>query len=801
MNGRLQRWLAPPVFPADETKTRRAGLLNTILWVSITAALCLFIGNLVGGRTPPVVTWANILIVLVCLGLRYWMQKGRVQLASSVLVAFGLTLATWSIAQLGTIRTPSTALYLLAIAVAGLLFDLTGLLLVTGFSSLAVAGLILAENAGALPSPDYFVTITQWVSYTVIFSATGGLMFYYIRTMRQALEQANREIAERKQAEGILRESKERFSSVFHATPTRIALTRFSDGVFLDANESFLDSIGFSRAEVIGYTSADLDNWVDPAERAHLRSLLDTQGMVRNFEARLRRKSGENMDVLISADIIKISGKPCILSTSLDITERKQMEEELRRATLYMRSLIEASLDPLVTISSEGKITDVNQATELVTGVARDVLIGSDFSDYFTEPEKARKGYLQVFSQGFVRDYSLAIRHISGKATDVLYNATVYRSATGKVQGVFAAARDITERKRAEEALRESETRLRAIYEGTDIGLAFGDLSGRFVEINPALQRILGYSLEELQGLSITDITHPNDLALDEKQFREMLAGMRDSYQIEKRYLHKYGHIVHALVSIALVRGVENKPLYTFSVIEDITDRKRAEEMRQQAAIEERQRLARELHDTVSQTIYSASLIAETLPRVQARKPELLHNGLRDLQRLTRGALAEMRSLLFELRPSSIEQVRLNDLLQQLANSVMGRTRLEVRVEADRDSNLPVEVRLAFFRTAQEALNNIVKHAEARHVTLSHRDLPPLSVIIDSPPLPGVELSIRDDGRGFDPQHIQPGHHGLGILRERAAAIGAQLSIASQPGQGAEITITWRGNFNEEQQP
>src|SRR5947209_2368068 len=113
-------------------------------------------------------------------------------------------------------------------------------------------------------------------------------------------------------------------------------------------------------------------------------------------------------------------------------------------AAEYARSLIEASLDPLVTISPEGKITDVNEATVKVTGVARDRLIGTDFSDYFTESAKARDGYQQVFSNGFVTDYPLTIRHKEGRLTDVLYNASVYKDTADKVLGVFAAARDVT---------------------------------------------------------------------------------------------------------------------------------------------------------------------------------------------------------------------------------------------------------------------------------------------------------------------------------------------------------------------
>ncbi len=116
----------------------------------------------------------------------------------------------------------------------------------------------------------------------------------------------------------------------------------------------------------------------------------------------------------------------------------------------YARSLIEASLDPLVTISPEGKITDVNEATVKVTGVPREKLIGTDFSNYFTEPIKAREGYERVFKEGSVRDYPLSIKHSTGQITDVLYNASVYKDDKGNVLGVFAAARDIAERKKVE---------------------------------------------------------------------------------------------------------------------------------------------------------------------------------------------------------------------------------------------------------------------------------------------------------------------------------------------------------------
>lgn len=161
-----------------------------------------------------------------------------------------------------------------------------------------------------------------------------------------------------------------------------------------------------------------------------------------------------------------VDGSTLILEVGLDITERKRAEEAVGRANAYNRSLIEANLDPLVTIGPDGKITDVNAATESATGYDRTVLVGTDFSNYFTEPDKARAGYREAFRAGSVRDYPLELRHRDGRATSVLYNASVYRNEDGTVAGVFAAARDITDRKRAEQeqqVLREQLARISRI--------------------------------------------------------------------------------------------------------------------------------------------------------------------------------------------------------------------------------------------------------------------------------------------------------------------------------------------------
>ncbi|MGI5961043.1 MAG: PAS domain S-box protein [Methanomassiliicoccaceae archaeon] len=152
-------------------------------------------------------------------------------------------------------------------------------------------------------------------------------------------------------------------------------------------------------------------------------------------------------------------GTSLIMESGIDITEQKLADEALRKAGAYNRSLIEASLDPMVTIGPDGKITDANTATAKVTGVSQKDLIGTDFSDYFTDPEKARIGYETVFREGLVRDYELEIRRTDGHITPVLYNASVYRDDSGNIIGVFAAARDITARKLFENELKEQRER------------------------------------------------------------------------------------------------------------------------------------------------------------------------------------------------------------------------------------------------------------------------------------------------------------------------------------------------------
>src|SRR5229473_1317445 len=214
------------------------------------------------------------------------------------------------------------------------------------------------------------------------------------------------------------------------------------EGKITDVNEATIKVTGTPREELIGTDFANYFTEPEKAREGYQRVF--SEGFVTDYPLTIRHVGGRLTDVLYNASVYKDARGNVlgVFAAARNITGRK-------KASQYARSLIEASVDPLVTISPEGKITDVNEATEKVTGAPREKLIGADFANYFTEPEKAREGYQQVFSQGLVTDYPLTIRHVDGRPTDVLYNASVYKDALGNVLGVFAAARDITAQKQA----------------------------------------------------------------------------------------------------------------------------------------------------------------------------------------------------------------------------------------------------------------------------------------------------------------------------------------------------------------
>ncbi len=381
------------------------------------------------------------------------------------------------------------------------------------------------------------------------------------------------DITERKCAEEALRESETRFRTfVDHATDAFFLIGDL--GRVLDVNRQACESLGHTREELIGMTTRDFDAKADDVFLQWIGNRLDA-GVDCTFETHHRRKDGTLFPVEVRAHPFWRGGRRLSLSLARDITERKRVEEALRVSNAYNRSLIETSVDPLVTIGPDGKITDVNAATEAATGRSRSELIGTDFCDYFTEPAQARAGYEHAFREGLVRDYPLELRHRDGHVISVLYNASVYRDESGQVVGVFAAARDITDRKRAEEALRLSNAYNRSLIETSVDPLVTIGPDGKITDVNAATEAATGRSRSELIGTDFCDyFTEPAQARAGYQQvFRE---GLVRDYPLELR--HRDGRVMSVLYNASVYRDESDQVSGVFAAARDITGRKRAEE-------------------------------------------------------------------------------------------------------------------------------------------------------------------------------------------------------------------------------
>lgn len=329
---------------------------------------------------------------------------------------------------------------------------------------------------------------------------------------------------------------------------------------------------------------------------------------------------------------------------------------------------------------------------------------------------------------------------------------------------------------------------LTTIIDSVPTAVVVVDKTGKIVLVNTQTERLFGYAREDLLGVQIDILvpnrfreSHPEHRAgfIHHPKARPMGAG-RDLYALRKDG-------TQFPVEIGLNPITTEDGLFVVSAIADITERKRHTEELQEVVTAERNRLARDLHDAVTQTLFATSLIAEILPELWEVDIEEAKKSTEELRQLTRGALAEMRTLLLELRPAALTQVHLSELIKQLCEAFIGRSRLPIVLNMEGDRELPPEVQVAFYRVAQESLNNVFKYARATQVDVR------LLFSEDS-----VYFETRDNGIGFETVVSKPTSLGMRIMHERAESIGADLRIISSQGAGTSVAMTWKPQLNEE---
>jgi PAS domain S-box-containing protein len=354
--------------------------------------------------------------------------------------------------------------------------------------------------------------------------------------------------------------------------------------------------------------------------------------------------------------------------------------------------------------------------------------------------------------------------------------------------------REIEKRKVTQETLHQSEVKYRHIIDNANSVIMEIDTRGNITFINKYALDFFGFQESEILGHNVVGTIAASTVSASQEQDKmiEDIARTPEAFlNSEKENLLKNGEKVWIIWTYKPIYDEENNLKEILCIGIDRTEHKRTEEMlaqrlKEETAVEERTRLARDLHDAVSQTLFSASLMADVLPRVWEKNKEEGLKKLEEVRQLTRGALAEMRTLLFELRPAALADAELSDLLHQLAESVMGRALLPVTLEVEGTCKIPTDVKVALYRIAQEALNNIVKHSGATRAQVTLQCQPD-----------EVNLHIIDNGQGFDVSQVTAGSFGLGNMSERANHISALLKIESRVNEGTEITVVWHNKAEE----
>lgn len=633
-------------------------------------------------------------------------------------------------------------------------------------------------------------------------------------------------------------ESEARFRAMFESAGIGIALVGM-DRRPIEANAAMIEMTGYSPEEFFKMSGADLSYPGDaeigmPELRAVLEGTLNTY----QIEKRYVRKSGQIFWVRLTNSVVRSAdGAPQYFVTIVeDINEQKQAQEELHKSQARFRAIFNDSAVGMGVMGLDRRIIDANPAICRMYGMTRDEMIGMSAAEVtYPEDNPQSTQLLDELISGQRDSYEIDRRYIrrNGEVFWAHVTMSSVRGSDGKPLYLVGMVIDIDEQKKMQERIRESEARFQAIFDNVAVGVAVMTLDRQPVAINAQTEKITGYNLEDLAGMNPVMLVIPEDRNIDVEMFKDLVEGRRDSYVMERRYRHKDGHIFWARINYSLVRDRNGNPDYLVGIIEDIDEQKRANErlaeqeadylltlqqrvrertreleeanQRLQQEIEQRRkieqelaeraadeavtadrtRLARDLHDAVTQTLFSASLTAEVLPDLWEMDVEEAKRSTEELRQLTRGALAEMRTLLLELRPAALTQTRLSDLIRQLCEAFIGRSRLPITLSIEGDCELPPEVQVAFYRIAQESLNNVFKYARATQVNVN--------LFLSAAT---VHFETCDNGIGFDLSSSKPTSLGMRIMRERAEAIGADFHISSTVGAGTCVEVTWNKNPN-----
>jgi PAS domain S-box-containing protein len=620
----------------------------------------------------------------------------------------------------------------------------------------------------------------------------GGVIPVEVHSVGQLDAQGNfagvhgsaRDISERERLERELRDSEERYRSVIQSSPDLIWATN-KVGQYVFVSDRVRDLLGWEPDEVLGRPFREFideqsvqmtnDNWARLAREP---------GVTQTHRLDIRHKDGSLRPFEVSSVAVVRDGEvENVYGIARDVAERERLERELRESEERYRFLVENSPDVIYATDAEGVITYFSESVERSLGWTPQEIVGRHFRDIVRTATPGQPGRRFMELADGRPDLTTRME-LLGK--DGVYRPFEVTAAGMRIDDVFTgvhgSARDIRERERLERELRDSEERYRYLVQSSPDLVWMTDADGQFTFISDQAQQILGWEPHELLGRSFADLAPDEGRRGAIARFRWLQRRPTQAHRSRLNVRTRDGReLAMEVTGIGMVG--EGRFLGAHGAARDVSDREKLERgLRRQAAelasSEERAHLARELHDSVTQALFSMTLLSRSIELLLDKDPSQVPEKLVSLRELQRDALAEMRALIFELRPGNIEEHGLIQALRTHSASLSGRIGLPVVVEADLGERPSLDVEETLYRIAQEALHNVVKHAGARQVRLEVDRVPD-----------GVRLRVIDDGRGFDESAVPDGHLGLAGMRSRAERLGGRLTVTTAHGAGTTIEV------------
>jgi PAS domain S-box-containing protein len=607
------------------------------------------------------------------------------------------------------------------------------------------------------------------------------------------------DITERKLAEEALRQSEKKFSTIFQTIPDAVSIVRLRDGLMLDLNEASTAQTGYLKSERVGKTAQEFNLHIDQEARERLMESLIEKGEVTNREMEYRIKDDSLRYGLTSARVIELDGEQCAVAITRDITDLKAAEEAMRQSEAKFRTLAETTATGIVVSRSQDtKIRYVNSAMEAMSGYSQEELLEMTHWDLihpdFHEIIRRRGLAWQTGELRSVRG-ELRLATKSGDERWVSYSAGAIEFEGESA--MIATAFDITEGKRAEEALRRSEAHYRTLVENTPDIIARLDRDGRCLFVNSAIARVSPLKPEDFIGKTLQDVLFTQEQAsFREEVIRRVFESSR-SFETEFELQAPNGLDVYDW-RVYPEFDAAGKVQSVLSINRNITERNRAEEQVKQSREqlralsahlqsvreEERTMIAREIHDELGQALtglkMDLSFLQNGLSKAGAAGLSRLTERAMSMSRLIDQTIQTVRRIATDLRPGILDDLGLVAAIEWQAQDFQNRTGINCRFTPGvEDLGLDQDLSTAAFRIFQETLTNVARHSGATEVdvNLNHCD--------DS-----LALEITDNGKGISAAEIS-GSRSLGILgmRERASLLGGELQISGTPGEGTTVTL------------